>query len=166
MRFEAPWALAGELQGKGVSMDLKATLLQDLKEALKSKDTLRKDTIQILRAAVLQVEKDSGKTLDDASIVDVISKELKKRVDAMPDFIKSGRQDRISELEAQIALMKAYLPPQLSQEEVMDIVKKAIEETGASSIKDMGKVMAAVSPALKGRADMKAVGDIVRKAVS
>ncbi|MDR1640857.1 MAG: GatB/YqeY domain-containing protein [Clostridiales bacterium] len=147
-------------------MDLKATLLQDLKEALKSKDTLRKDTIQILRAAVLQVEKDTGKTLDDTSIVDVISKELKKRVDVMPDFVKSGRQDRITELEAQIVIIKSYLPPQLSPEEVLDIVKKAIDETGASSIKDMGKVMAAVGPALKGRADMKIVGDIVRKAVS
>jgi uncharacterized protein YqeY len=147
-------------------MDLKLTLMQDLKAALKGKDTLRKDTIQIIRAAVLQVEKDSNTTLDDQAITEIIAKELKKRVDTLPDYERSGREDRIAELRAQIDIIKGYLPQQLTQDEILSIVQKAVTDTGASSIKDMGKVMGLVSAQVKGRADMKLVGEIVRKAIS
>jgi uncharacterized protein YqeY len=140
--------------------------MQDLKASLKNKETLRKDTIQIIRAAILQAEKDSKTVLDDAAVIDIIAKELKKRVDTLPDYERSGREDRIGELKAQIEIIKSYLPQQLEADEILSIVRKAVTETGASSIKDMGKVMGVVSPQVKGRADMKLVGDIVRKAVS
>ncbi|MDR1540533.1 MAG: GatB/YqeY domain-containing protein [Clostridiales bacterium] len=147
-------------------MDLKKTLLQDLKAALKERDSIKKDTVQIIRAAVLQVEKDKQIELDDEAIAEVISKELKKRLDVLPDYERSGRQDLIDEINQQIKIYKSYLPQQLTEEEILAIVKKAVSETGASSIKDMGKVMAVVSPLVKGRADGKLVGSVVKKAIS
>lgn len=147
-------------------MSLKEQLLQDMKDSMKNKDVLRKDTIQIVRAGVLQIEKDNKIELDDPGVMDVISKELKKRYDVLPDYERSGRQDSIDDINRQIQLLKAYLPEPLSEEEISAIVIKAVEETGASSMKDMGKLMAFISPSVKGRADSKMVSDIVKKSLS
>jgi len=144
-------------------MSLKELLAQDLKESMKEKDAIRKNAVQSVRAAVLQVEKDSRTTLDDDGVIGVIAKEVKKRKDVLPDYEKSGREDLIAELNREIEVLTGYLPSQLSQEELDGIVKEAIERLGASSMKDMGKIMADVMPRITGRADGGAVNLSVKK---
>jgi uncharacterized protein YqeY len=144
-------------------MSLKETLLQDMKEAMKEKNTIRKNTIQLVRSGVLQIEKDKQIEMDDDGVFDVIVKELKKRRDSLPEFEKSGRTDLIEDLNKEIDILMAYLPEQLSDEDVEKIIKEAIQEVGAVSMKDMGKVMSAVTPKLKGRADTKKVSELVKQ---
>lgn len=144
-------------------MSLKEQLFADLKEAMKQKDNILKDTIQMVRAGVLQIEKDQKIELEDDGIIEVIIKEIKKCNDVLPDFEKSGRQDLIDELNQKLTILKSYLPKQLSVEEINEIVLYAIKEASASSMKDMGKVMALVSERTKGRADNKTISEIVKK---
>lgn len=144
-------------------MSLKEQLAQDLKESMKDKDTIRKNAVQAVRAAVLQVEKDSKTTLDDDGVIGVIAKEVKKRKDVLPEYEKSGREELIAELKREIEVLTGYLPSQLTQEELDGIVKEAIERLGATSMKDMGKIMADVMPKITGRADGGAVNVTVKK---
>ena len=143
-------------------MGLKEKLSEDLKLSMKEKDTVKKNTVQSMRAAILQVEKDKLVTLDEEGIIEVIAKELKKRNDVLPDYEKSGRDDLIADLKKEIEIIKGYLPSQLSHDELDEIVKNAVEATGASSMKDMGKIMAHVMPQIKGRADGRAVNEIAK----
>lgn len=147
-------------------MSLKDKLAADLKTAMKDKDIVRKNTVQLIRAGVLQIEKDKQITLDDDGVLDVIAKQLKQRRDSLPDYEKSGRSDLIAELQAEIGYLMEYLPEQLSEEELTEIVKEAVASTGATSVKDMGKVMAAVMPKTKGRADGRAINAIARGLLS
>ena len=147
-------------------MSLKETLANDLKDAMRGRETIRKNTVQMVRAAILQVEKDQRVTLGDEEIIGVIAKELKKRKDVLPEYEKSGRDDLIDALKQEIAILTAYLPAQLSEEELLEIVRKAIAETGASSLKEMGKIMGIVLPQVKGKADGKAVNEAARKLLS
>ena len=144
-------------------MPIKDKLMEDLKLSMKEKDIIRKNTVQSVRAAVLQVEKDTKVTLDDEGVVGVIAKEVKKRKDVLPEYEKSGREDLIADLKREIDILMEYLPSQLSQEELDEIVLNSIKEVGAQSMKDMGKIMADVMPKIKGRADGKAVNEIVKK---
>ena len=144
-------------------MSLKEQLFADLKEAMKQKDNILKDTIQMVRAGILQIEKDQKIELEDDGIIEVIIKEIKKCNDVLPDFEKSGRQDLIDELNQKLTILKSYLPKQLSVEEINEVVLYAIKEASASSMKDMGKVMALVSERTKGRADNKIISEIVKK---
>ncbi len=144
-------------------MSLKEQLFTDLKNAMKNKDNVLKDTIQMVRAGILQIEKDQKIELEDDGVIEVIIKEIKKCNDVFPDFEKSGRQDLIDELNKKLRILKSYLPEQLSVDEINKIVLCAIEETKASSMKDMGKVMAIVSEKTKGRADNKTLSEIVKK---
>ncbi len=145
-------------------MSLKEQLFNDLKTAMKEKDTIRKEVIQIVRAGVLQIEKDKKiDNLDDDSVLSVISKEIKKINDVMPDFEKAQRQDLIDEANKKIELLKAYLPEQLSEAEIEEIVAETIKSVGAVSVRDMGKVMGAVTAKTKGKADNKLVSDVVKK---
>lgn len=144
-------------------MSLKEQLFADLKTAMKEKDTLRKDTIQLIRSGILQIEKDNKVELDDEGVLEVISKQLKSRRDSLPDFLKSGREDLIGKLNKEIEILLHYLPEQLNEDEIKKIVEEAVAGSGAASIKDMGKVMAAITPKVKGRADMKLVGGFVKK---
>jgi uncharacterized protein YqeY len=145
------------------NMSLKERLLDDMKAAMRDKDIIRKNTIQMARAAVLQVEKDNKVTLDDDGIIEIIAKEVKKRRDSLPDYEKSGRQDLIDELKVEIDVLLQYLPKQLTEVELEAIVKDVIQETGASSAKDIGKVMQSVLPKVVGRADGKVINQIVKK---
>lgn len=147
-------------------MSLKETLLQDLKTAMKDKDTIRKNTIQLVRAGVLQIEKDNHVELEDDGVLDVIAKELKKRRDSLPEFEKSGRTDLIENLNKEIEILLGYLPKQLTEDEIQKIVEETIAETGAATMKDMGKVMGAVSSKVKGRADNRVVSGYVKKLLS
>lgn len=144
-------------------MSLKDLLLQDLKDAMKDGDSIKKTAVQMARSAVLQVEKDTKVTLDDDGIVEIIAKEVKKRMDTLPDFEKSGRDDLIDNLKAEIEVLKKYLPQQLSEAEIESIVRNAITSSGATSAKDIGKVMQAVMPETRGKADGKLVNQIVKK---
>ncbi len=147
-------------------MSLKETLLQDLKAAMKDKDIIRKNTIQLVRSGVLQIEKDNQVELDDDGVLDVVAKELKKRRDSLPEYEKSGRTDLIENLNREIEVLLGYLPKQLTEDEIHKIVEETIAETGASTMKDMGKVMGAVSPKVKGRADNRVVSGYVKKLLS
>ena len=144
-------------------MSLKDLLLQDLKAAMKDGDSVKKTAVQMARSAVLQVEKDTKVTLDDDGIIEIIAKEVKKRMDTLPDFEKSGRDDLIDNLKAEIEVLRKYLPQQLSEAEIENIVRNAISSTGATSAKDIGKVMQAVMPETRGKADGKLVNQVVKK---
>jgi len=147
-------------------MSLKERLLNDFKEAMKNKDTVLKDTIQLLRSAVLKVEKDKQITLDDEGIIEVLAKELKSAKDTLAEMEKSDRGDLIEKAKREIEIIQQYLPQQLSREEVEAIVKEAIQETGALSVKDIGKIMKVVMPKVKGRADGNLVNEIARELLS
>lgn len=147
-------------------MALKEQLLADLKSAMKNKDSVRKATVTMCRAAILQKEKDEQIELGEDEILDVIAKQLKQRRDALVEFKKADRQDLIDQTEAEIKVLEAYLPEQLSREEIEKIVDETIAETGASSMKDMGKMMGALMPKVKGVADGKLVNEIVREKLS
>ena len=142
---------------------LKEQLASDLKDAMKAKDEIKKNAVQMARAGVLQVEKDKRITLDDEGIIEVIAKEVKKRKDVLPDFEKAGRADLIEATQREIEILTKYLPSQLTEEELDKIVSETVSETGASSMKDMGKVMSALMPKVKGRADGKTVNELVKK---
>ena len=144
-------------------MSLKEQLFADLKTAMKEKDTLKKDTVQLIRSGILQFEKDNKVELDDEGVMEIITKQLKSRRDSLPDFVKSGREDLIEKLNKEIEILLGYLPEQLSEDEIAKIVEEAIAATGAASVKEMGKVMGIVNPKVKGRADMKVVGALVKK---
>lgn len=144
-------------------MSLKERLLSDLKDAMKEKDMIRKDTIQLIRAGILQIEKDKHVTLDDDGIAEVLAKELKSRRDALIEFEKSDRKDLVDKTNREIELIREYMPKQLSASEVEVLVKEAIVESGAVSAKEMGKVMKAVMPKVKGKADGNLVNEIVKK---
>lgn len=144
-------------------MSLKEQLFADLKEAMKQKNNILKDTIQMVRAGILQIEKDKKIELEDDGVLKVIAKEIKKCNDVLPDFEKSGRQDLIDELNQKLTILKSYLPEQLSIEQINEIVLCVIKETNAESIKDMKKVMDIVSEKTKDHADSKIVGEIVKK---
>ncbi len=143
-------------------MDIKERLMEDLKLSMKEKDTVRKNAVQSTRAAILQYEKDNKVTLSDDEVIVVIAKEVKKRKDALPDYEKSGRDDLIADLKREIEVLTAYLPSQLSKEELEEIVIACIKNVGAQSMKDMGKIMAEVMPKVQGRADGRAVNEIVK----
>lgn len=143
-------------------MSLKDKLKDDLKSAMKEKDAVRKNVVQLIKSGVLQIEKDKQITLDDEGVLDVIAKQLKQRRDSLPDYERSGREDLVAQLKREMELLMEYLPAQLTHEELEAIVKEAVETTGASSVKDMGKVMAAVMPKTKGRADGKEINAIAR----
>jgi len=142
---------------------IKEKLLEDLKEAMKEKNLVRKNTIQMIRAAILQVEKDKQIELTEEQVVEIIAKEAKKRKDASADFESSGREDLINQNKEEIAILSEYLPKQLTVEEIEEVVKKVIEETGATSIKEMGIVMKKAKEQVGAAADGKAVSDVVKK---
>ena len=142
---------------------MKDELLQDLKEAMKNKDTLRKDTITMLRAAILQVEKDSQKTLTDDEICAIVAKEVKKRKESVKEYEDAGRQDIADSLKQEVEILSKYLPEQLSQEEIVKLVEDAVKESGAASPRDMGKVMSILRPKTAGKADGKLVSDSVKE---
>ena len=147
-------------------MSLKERLADDLKSAMKDKNTIRKNVVQMVRAAILQFEKDNKVTLDDEGVLEVIAKQMKQRRDSLPDYEKSGRDDLIAELKAEMDVLTEYLPEQLTREELVVIVEEAVKATGASSMKDMGKIMAAVMPQTKGRADGRLINEIAKELLS
>ncbi|WAM32909.1 GatB/YqeY domain-containing protein [Caldicellulosiruptor morganii] len=147
-------------------MNLKEKLLEDYKSAMKEKDVVRKNVVGMVRAAILQFEKDNRTVLDDSGVLNVIAKEIKKRKDSLPEYIKSGRQELIEELNREIEILQSYLPPMLTDEEIEKIVLEVIEKIKPSGMKDMGKVMQEVMQRVSGRAEGKVVSEFVKKHLS
>ena len=142
---------------------LKEKLLEDLKNAMKDKNTVRKNVVQMVRAAILQVEKDQKVELSDEEIINIMAKEAKKRKDSLEDYKKSNRQDLIDQIEEEIHIIEEYLPKQLTKEEIAKIVKEIINEVGATSIKDMGKVMKTAKEKIGAASDGKTINEVVRE---
>lgn len=142
---------------------MKDTIKADMISAMKAKDKLTLGTIRMLMAAIKQKEIDEQITLDDAAVLGVVNKMIKQRRDSIEQFTKGGRQDLVDQESAEINVLEQYLPEQLSAEEVEQAVTKAIADSGASAMKDMGKVMGILKPALTGKADMGAVSKLVKE---
>ena len=144
-------------------MSLKERLMEDLKDSMKSKDKVRKDTITMIRAAIKQKEVDERRELSDDDILDIIAKQLKEKRMAIEEFRRGQREDLVQLTEQEMDILLDYLPKQLSEEELEAIVLETIKEINAQSIKDIGNRMKAVMPKVKGRADGNMVNKIVRK---
>ena len=142
---------------------LKEKLMDDLKQSMKDKNVVRKNVVQMVRAAILQVEKDNGIEVEDNKILDIIAKEVKKRKDSLADFEKAEREDLINQAKEEIAILEEYLPKQLTKEELTEKVKEIIEKTGATSMKDMGKVMKAAKEKIGPASDGKTINEVVKK---
>ena len=142
---------------------LKEKLMEELKEAMKNKDTIKKNTVQIVRAAILQIEKDKGIEVGDDKILEIIAKEVKTKKDALVDFEKAQRQDLIDQTNQEIALLQEYLPKQLSREEVKEEVEKIISEIGATSMKDMGTIMKEAKAKLGTSAEGKTINEVAKE---
>ena len=143
-------------------MNLKEQLFLDFKESMKSRDVLKKNTVQSIRTAALQMEKDQKIELTEEAYVKIIANLVKKCKSSLPEFEKSGRTDLVEELNTEIKILMTYLPKQLSEDEVKKIVLTTIETLGATSMRDMGKVMGVLSSKLSGKADNKLISQLVK----
>ncbi|HMM70413.1 MAG TPA: GatB/YqeY domain-containing protein, partial [Gudongella oleilytica] len=134
-------------------MSLKDKLMEEFKSSMRSKDTIRKNTVTMVRAAIKQREVDERIELGDEEVLEIISKQLKEKKMAIEEFRKGNRQDLVDLTEAEMSILLEYLPKQLSEEEVEQIVRETIDEIGATSLKEIGTIMKTVMPKVKGRAD-------------
>ncbi|MEK6679333.1 MAG: GatB/YqeY domain-containing protein [Nitrospirota bacterium] len=149
-------------------MSLQEQLVNDMKESMKSGDSLKVSTIRMLKAAIKNKEIEKGGTsykLSDKEILEVIATAIKQRKDSIEQFTKGHRLDLAEKEKRELEILQAYMPPQMSDEDVKAEVKKAIAETSASSQKDMGKVMKVLMPRIAGRADGAVVNRIVRELI-
>ena len=142
---------------------LKEKLMDDLKESMKNKDVIRKNTIQMVRAAILQIEKDKGIEVQDDKILEIISKEVKTKKDVLKDFEKAERQDLIDQTNQEISVLQEYLPKQLTREEVKAEVEKIITEIGATSMKDMGAIMKEAKAKMGASAEGKTINEVAKE---
>ena len=147
-------------------MSLLALLSEDLKKAMLSGDQMAKDTIRSLKGAVKNAEIDKGETLQDNEISQVILKAAKQRKEAISQYEEAGRDDLAENEKKELAVIEKYLPDQLSDEDIIKIIKQAISETGAGSMADMGKVMAKIMPQVKGKADGSIINQKVKMMLS
>lgn len=145
-------------------MSLQERINEDLKVYMKSKDTFKLGVVRMVKGAV-QLEKINLKKeeLSDDEIIKLISKQIKMRKDSIAEFTKAGRLDLVQQNEKEIDVLKEYMPEEMSEEEVINIINEAISSTGASNIKEMGKVMREVTPKVSGRFDMGRVSSIIKE---
>lgn len=145
-------------------MSLQERINEDLKVYMKSKDTFKLVVVRMVKGAV-QLEKINLKReeLSDDEIIKLISKQIKMRKDSIAEFTKAGRLDLVQQNEKEIDVLKEYMPEEMSEEEVINIINEAISSTGASNIKEMGKVMREVTPKVSGRFDMGRVSSIIKE---
>jgi hypothetical protein len=147
-------------------MSLKARITEDMKSAMRAKETERLGTIRLLQAAMKQKEVDERAELDDAAIIAIVDKLIKQRKDSVDAFTKAARQDLADKEAAEIEVLKAYLPARMSADEITQAVQAIVAELGAKGPGDMGKVMGAVKTQLAGKADMGLVSAAVKAALS
>jgi uncharacterized protein YqeY len=141
---------------------LKQQLNDDVKAAMRSKDSERLVTLRMITAAIKQKEVDERIELDDHQVIAILDKMARQHNDSIEQYQNAGRNDLVEKEQSELAVVESYLPAQLSEEEVKSLVEKAINTTGASSMKDMGKVMGVLKPELQGRTDMGKVSGIVK----
>ncbi len=147
-------------------MSLKERITDDMKTAMRAKDSERLGTIRLLQSAMKQKEVDERIELDDAAIVAIVDKMIKQRKDSIAAFEQAARQDLVDKEKAELAVLSAYLPERLSAQELTDAVQAIVKELGASGPGDMGKVMGVVKTRLAGKADMGAVSAAVKAALA
>ena len=147
-------------------MSLKAQITEDMKTAMRAKDSERLGTIRLLQAAMKQKEVDERVTLDDAAVVAIVDKLIKQRKDSIAAFEGAGRQDLADKEKAEMAVLQAYLPARMSEAEVTAAVQAIVAEVGAKGPGDMGKVMGVVKTRLAGKADMGQVSAAVKAALA
>jgi uncharacterized protein YqeY len=147
-------------------MSLKVQISDDMKAAMRARETEKLGTIRLLLAAIKQREVDDRTELDDASVTAVIDKMIKQRKDSISQFEAAGRTDLVEKESAELAVLAAYMPAQLSDAEIAAEVQAAVAQVGAAGPQDMGKVMGVLKPKLAGRADMTAVSAQVKAALS
>jgi len=143
-------------------MTLKARISEDMKSAMRAKDTVRLGAVRLLLAAIKQKEVDERSEPDDAAVTGIVEKLIKQRKDSISQFQAAGRDDLVAAEQAELAVLQVYLPEQLSNAEIEAVVTAAIAESGATSARDMGKVMALLKPRLAGRADMGQVSSLIK----
>lgn len=143
-------------------MSLKAQISEDMKNAMRAKDSARLGTIRLLQAAIKQREVDERIELDDGSVIAVIEKMLKQRRDSIAAYESANRNDLADVEKFEVSILQTYLPQQLTEDEIKGILEKVVAETGAAGIKDMSKVMAAIKPLVAGRADMGKISGLIK----
>ncbi len=146
-------------------MRLREKINQDVKEAMKAKDTKKRDALRLLMSAFKQIEVDERKELSDEDVIKIIQTQIKRRNDSASQYKEAGRDDLMQIELDEIAYYEAYMPKQLSDEELCNAISDILTQTGATTMKDMGKVMGAANKALAGQADGKRISDCVKKAL-
>ncbi len=146
-------------------MNLAERLNEDMKQAMRDGNKFRLSTIRMVRASIKNQEIELRRPLEDNDTLNILSRELKQRRDSLLDFERGGREDLVSNVKAEIEIISEYLPRQLTEEEVKAIVVQTMQETGASSKADLGKLMGALMPKVKGLADGKLVNAIVQQSL-
>jgi uncharacterized protein YqeY len=147
-------------------MSLKEQITEDMKNAMRAKDTGRLGTIRLLLAAMKQKEVDERVELDDAAVIAIVEKLIKQRKDSISQFQAAGRDDLVAIENAELVVLQAYMPAQMSEAEVAALVAEAVAQVGAAGPQDMGKVMGIVKPKLAGKADMGVVSAQVKAALT
>lgn len=144
-------------------MELKERLIADRKQARLDGDKEKRDTLQLLLAAIKQIEVDEQTTLDDEQVESVLAKQAKQRRESIADAERAGRMDLVEIEKVELAVIEAYLPQMMSEDQVREIAGEVIAEVGATSLKDMGSVMGQLMPRLQGQADGRVVSSVVRQ---
>jgi len=147
-------------------MSLNQQIKNDIKDAMRAKDTLKRDTLRNIQAAVKQIEVDERRDVTDADLETIMMKYLKQREDAKTQFANAGRDDLVAKEEAEIAIVKPYLPEPMDDAELESVLKEVIASVGAERMKDMGKVMGAAKAAIGSRADGGRINIMVKKLLS
>ncbi len=142
---------------------LKEKLQSDLKKAMKEKDTFKRDVIRFVMSAIKQIEVDERKELTDADIEAIIVKQIKQRNDAIAQFKEGGREDLVEKNEKELEILRSYLPEPMSEEDVRATLEEIVKETGASGMKDMGKVMTAAKEKIGTRAEGRVINQIAKE---
>ena len=147
-------------------MHLNAQLAADLKDAMRARDEIRRNVLRLTIAALRNAQISAGEELDEEASMAVVSTEAKRRRESIAEFRKAGRQDLVDQEEAELAVLAVYLPEPLSRDEIIEAVRRVIEETGAAGAKDLGKVMPVLMQQFQGRADGREVNEVVRELLS
>ena len=145
---------------------LKDQLTQAMKDAMRAKETARLGVIRMALAALKQVEVDERIELDDARVLAILDKQIKQRIDAAKQYTDAGRQDLADTEQAEVEVLRTFLPAQLSEDEINALIEDAMAATGAAGMQDMGKVMGVLKPKLQGRADMGKVSGLIKARLS
>ena len=145
---------------------MRERILTDIKNAMKSQNKFRLTVLRMLKGAMQLEEINKKRELNDDEVIMIISKQIKTRKESIAEFEKGGRDDLVDQTNREIEILNEYMPEQLSEEELMAIIDRVMKEVNPTSVKDMGKVMAAITPLIKGKADMGSVSKMIRERLS